>query len=759
MKKKIFLKNGYTFILLLIAVLSAIGCRGDLRGKPSSASSGMSHLLTHENGDIQVNESFVHKSIPESNLKIGTENIHLSSITVDVTNELKDVNYGVMGSALSGSPTSWSPAHFRYGISHITGLGVWDPVHYTSVQEVVEYARDMGVRYFRFPGGFGAYFWKHAVGPIKKRPHIYWSGQHDGRSQINFGQAVIFGLPEFLSFCSEVGAKPVIGISEYPWKVSSQAAAEMVEYLNAPCDGTCTTSINKTNYEKICINSTVYVKDENNTISSSDWAQVRVCDRYALGMSSIGEPWHVEWFEYGNESYDYYLDEPETYVKNYLQYQGAMKAVDSNIRLGAVISGSYHFWTHHRRWNMSVIPGLSNKADFYIIHKYVPRFSGCCDANDTACQDANPGYVICTSAENLFAVGLAGTHGKLHNEYKELNDLIYELTGSYVPIAVTEYGGSYNESDFDYFESFGNALITAEHVKQLMLADNISLATYHHFNLTNPGVIKGRAPPYKLRPVYYVFQFYNKHFGAKMLNAEVISKSYQYSKKDPFYHRKYQVKPAYGEHYYERIIGDTLTGKDWIIDKQPAGVKNAIDSKGVLTISFNNMEDVHYYHAWKETKIKLDTWYRLTGLIKTENLSGTKGEGIYISVTSGNIENYIRNSGFENDVDEDELIDEWVYWPADYTGMKLDSVISHLGNNSVRMDFTGNDPNISWKQTISLEPKTDYIIEGYVKANLSRVYPGDKVRGVRIDVKDTRSWQCGYWRTSGEVFNTNDSWV
>jgi alpha-L-arabinofuranosidase len=69
--------------------------------------------------------------------------------------------------------------------------------------------------YMRFTVNFHDYDWTNMVGDVTQR-------------------TVKFGIPEFLSYAKEVGAEPVIMISDYHG--ASQDAAALVKYLNAQGD-------------------------------------------------------------------------------------------------------------------------------------------------------------------------------------------------------------------------------------------------------------------------------------------------------------------------------------------------------------------------------------------------------------------------------------------------------------------------------------------------------------------------------------------
>ena len=124
---------------------------------------------------------------------------HAESITVNVTKDLGDVNRSVLGNNMVGYPMALNSntGKWVYRGYHIDGAGVWNTSTYSSVPEMVNFARDIGMSFSRFPGGCGAhwYNWKDAVGTIPR------------------SSGFTFGLPEFLKNTQDIGAIPVITVS------------------------------------------------------------------------------------------------------------------------------------------------------------------------------------------------------------------------------------------------------------------------------------------------------------------------------------------------------------------------------------------------------------------------------------------------------------------------------------------------------------------------------------------------------------------
>ncbi|MBM4049583.1 MAG: hypothetical protein FJ279_31190, partial [Planctomycetes bacterium] len=295
-----------------------------------------------------------------------------ATITVNVGQVVGKVNPWVFGNNMLGyQKTAWQHARPEYADR---GSGVWDPDRRCSVPEMVALAKNAGLSVSRWPGGCGVHLfdWKKTVGPLDKRPEQR------------------FGLPEFLQNCADIGAVPLITLADYHG--TAQDAADMVEYLNAPNDG------------------------------KRPWAALRASDGHL-------EPWDVVWFEYGNETEhgDHHGKKmtAREYAENYLAYQRAMKAVDSRVKLGAVIATGFPAL---KDWARPVLAAIGKDVDFVIHHSYKPGYSS---------NDGKP------DAKTLLALGLAGAD-QIQDYYDEMNALVRETTGGRdVRIAVTEFNGHF----------------------------------------------------------------------------------------------------------------------------------------------------------------------------------------------------------------------------------------------------------------------------------------------------------------------------
>ncbi len=443
------------------------------------------------------------------------------------------------------------------------GAGIWDPEKRQPVPEMVRFAEEIGMATARYPGGCGSHFfnWKKAIGPLSERPKQR------------------FGLPEFLRFCEAIGVVPVITVADY-WG-TPQDAADLVEYLNAPDDG------------------------------KHPWAARRTAD-------GRKQPWKVVWFEFGNEtdhgahkSMTDFGQGPrytaEEYAKRYRAYWHAMKQVDPNIKLGAVLTNDVT--PQLSQWTKTVIALTGDIADFYIHHAYIPHYYR---------NDGVP------DAKTLFATAFAGPR-QLAAYYRALRQFIRETTKRDIPIAVTEFNGHFvQEKPVPYRFTLGCALIVAE-MLQVFLEPELNIAHAQYWQFANEywGMVKGYAPPYTLRPAYWVFWLYRRYFGEVLIDATVECDGYETS-------GGFGVLPAYGRPTpFQLFPQNLLPEQKWMLT-DVKGVRHWEEPDGTLVVDIQTDEELNYYHAVKRMPAQPATGYRVVAEVRTEGLTRSKGAQIQV---------------------------------------------------------------------------------------------------------------------------------
>ena len=399
-----------------------------------------------------------------------------------------------------------------------------------------------------------------------------------------------FGIDEFMELCRAIGAKPIIVLSYFTG--TCQDLADLVEYLNAPL-GT-------------------------NPNGGIAWAEVRAENGHP-------EPYGVKWFEFGNEVWhgDHvkisWVD-PREYANRYLKCKRLIRNVDPRVLLGAVAAeGEYSL----NPWSKVVVNILKDKLDFLIIHIYSPWYRS--NRNEIP-------------ANELFKITLAAPDqikDILENIEKELK----EITGRSVPIAITEYNGSFvQQKPVPYRHSLGNALFIADFLREFLTVDvPILCANYHHFSnsywglVYNPKYMQGGGRYYK-RPNYYVFYLYANHFGKILLKTEIQSPGYTqpgFNRVKPTVKRPLKIS---GIHREYPVTIARISPSDWKVRRfRKASCVEIFRNKDFIELNFDCNQDINFFHVNFPVKLKSDHLYRLKGLIKAEGLRAS-GSGVRLEV-------------------------------------------------------------------------------------------------------------------------------
>ncbi|GBD95578.1 intracellular exo-alpha-(1-_5)-L-arabinofuranosidase [bacterium BMS3Abin06] len=398
----------------------------------------------------------------------------------------------------------------------------------------------------------------------------------------------LFGIDEFFKTVEEIGAEAVIPVSYFTG--NAQDAADLVEYLNAPFDG------------------------------DHPWAERRAKNGHP-------EPYGVRYFEFGNEVMhgDHRKIKkvyPEEYMKRYLNYQKAMKKIDPTIKLGAV-------FFERTYWNNKLIKGIGDNVDFVILHIYPP-------------YGKNKHLSKTLSPENLFEVALALPIIDDEMFFRDILKLIAEKTGrTDVRFAITEYNGGFVQDEpVPYRYTLGTALINAELLKIFMKPEHkVLMANHFNFIYDYFGMLKiagnfmkddyGKPMNYIKRPNFLVYELYNKHFGDILVKTKITGDTYGIDGYELYmndYNKRIQ------RIRYAVIKNNNLLSDKWEI-KTVSGVY-ANGKKGVLEIDFHNFV-TNYYHSKKTANIEPNTYYKLSGYIKTDGLNDKEGVSLEIIDSRG----------------------------------------------------------------------------------------------------------------------------
>ncbi|HEX2949950.1 MAG TPA: alpha-L-arabinofuranosidase C-terminal domain-containing protein [Armatimonadota bacterium] len=371
----------------------------------------------------------------------------------------------------------------------------------------------------RYPGGclVHDYDWHNAVGPIDQRPNYS------------------FGVDEFLAYCQAVGAEPLITVSDYTG--TSQDAADLVEYLNAPAD------------------------------TRHPWALKRA-------QWGHPKPYGVRYFELGNESdhgnhntipHKKFSD--EAYAQWVNTSAGLMRKVDPTIQIGAVVSGGQVT----DPWNSTVLTKTKGVVNFIIIHTYPV------------------GYHVGAMTDDLMQ-GCMATVDQTVTALMKYQNMIKKYSGKNLPLAITEYNASFvQEKPIPYRFSYGAALFCADYIRVLLQPKmNVLMANYWHFSNGYWGMIRGDGPNYKKLPAYYLYRLWAQHFGQRLVTTEVTSPRITFN-------GICGVAPCNGNKYQSgKPFTENLLNPQQIKTSSGPGYSIELRSDGILVAKLKNLDSQQY---------------------------------------------------------------------------------------------------------------------------------------------------------------------
>ncbi len=470
------------------------------------------------------------------------------------------------------------------------GSGIWDPERKQSVTGVIDLAKNIRASVLRFPGAQPDYNWKNTIGSPDHRPNF------------------LYGLDEFLKTAKEIGSEVIY---TFPYYIgTAEDAADLVEYLNAECDG-------------------------KNPGGGIDWANERAINGHP-------EPYKVKYFELGNEvnfgipQKGFPAVDPIIYANKYFEYRKAMKAIDSSLLLGAVTVNSGQV-KGISAWNNKVFEIAGSSIDFLIEHTYRPRAMYSDDDDNV---DIN----------RLFENTLASLPD-VEQYYKKLSRHFEAVTGrKNIPIAVTEYNGGFTqEKPVPFRHSLGTALFNAGLLQIFMRPENnILMSSYWQFINSYWGMIKNNEfmqgkGHYIKRPNYYSLEMFTKHFGNELLDVRIEDTG---------------SNDKSGLH--DKV--DMLSNIDWKRETV-LGANIDVEKDGIVKIEFDSDKDINFHHLYKKASVKPDTTYLLSGYMRAENLKDY--DGVCLEIQDG------RGWQYHNVTTAQVWgTTEWIRVEAEYTTLK-----------------------------------------------------------------------------------------
>lgn len=448
-----------------------------------------------------------------------------TTVSVDAAKIKGEVNPLVFGENLEAADYAWVRPRPYFSK---TGGGLWNFKTESVRPEYLKLLKAVNGSLLRYPGGCTAhgFDWHAAVGPRKDRPLFS------------------FGVDEYIDYCRKSGAEPLITVSDYTG--GPQDAADLVEYLNAPA------------------------------LAKYPWAMKRA----AWGHP---QPYKVKYFELGNESdhgnhetRDFKQFTAEQYLAWARQCAGLMRKIDPRIKIGAVTAIA-----PQNPWNYTVLEGMKNSADFFIVHQYAVQ------------QSPEQGAGQCPPELMMQACMAAGD--QMETELVRCRELIRRVTGRDIPLAVTEYNAlSYwDNRPIPYQYTLGAGLFAADYLRVLIKPENrVAAAAYWHFANGGFGMVQGPKNPgdkpiYKLMPAFYLYRLWAQHFGTRLVDCRVAD-----SPKAELKSAVFTIQPATASKYRAEKPGPNLL-KGYRISEE-TGVKFKTLPGGVLRASLAQMSGDHF---------------------------------------------------------------------------------------------------------------------------------------------------------------------
>jgi alpha-N-arabinofuranosidase len=340
------------------------------------------------------------------------------------------------------------------------GMGVWDTANATANADIVSLTNAAGFTMQRFPGGLYAdyYDWHDGVGPQSLRPSASpLPGM--GTSQN------AFGTDEALQFAQSTNSELLITVNVVTG--TPQQAADWVRYTNA--QGT-----------------------------------------------------RVRYWEIGNESYS---QEPandmaaDQYAFQFLQFAQAMRAVDPNIKLGAIADEQYGHSVNplHPGWTDRVLTLVGNQIDFLAVHcGYAPLIF------DDRGWNARTVYVAQLAAPKLIADQLASLSNRIAQLVPNRPD---------IAIAVTEWAPLFQMDPatrfVDHPKTMASALFAASALKTFIESPKVEVANFFKLvDTTFLGAIGTRQGMFAAKATLFSMQMFRQHFGSELVSSQVTGPRY-----------------------------------------------------------------------------------------------------------------------------------------------------------------------------------------------------------------------------------------
>lgn len=370
--------------------------------------------------------------------------------------------------------------HFSEHLGRCIYEGLWvgedSPIPNTRGirNDVIEALIKMKVSVLRWPGGCFAdeYHWKDGVGPRQKRKKMVntnWGGVVEDNS---------FGTHEFLDLCEMIGAQPYIN-----GNVGSGSVSEMQEWVE-------------------------YMTFDGES-PMSNWRK----------ENGRQQPWIIKYFGVGNENWgcggsmlpEYYANEYRryaTYVKNYGDNKVYKIACGPN-------SGDYN-------WMETLMQKAARNMDGISLHYYT---TGDCWENKGSATEFTEVDWIKTMKNAYVMQEFVEKHSSIMDQYdpKKRIGLLFDEWGTWFNVEPgTNPGFLYQQNTMRDAMVAGIGLnIFNNHCDRIKMANIAQLVNVLQAAILTEG------EKMVLTPTYHVFEMYNVHQDAQLLDTYIEASQYE----------------------------------------------------------------------------------------------------------------------------------------------------------------------------------------------------------------------------------------
>jgi len=340
----------------------------------------------------------------------------------------------------------------------------WDVKKGNLDPQVKTAIKDLNLSVLRFPGGnvSDGYHWENGIGNYQERKKNELIS-----NLLGYRKGLVsseLGINEFMIFCKELNAKPLITVN--CGNGTAEEAANWVEYCNGDAS---------TKYGKL---------------------------RIAHGFP---EPYNIKYWEVGNEIYGInhkFQMTAGAYTEKFIRFCKLMKEKDPTINIGVIGA----LTKKHLEWAYQVLEKAGQYADFISFHVYYPRDAG---------QHLD--------REDFARAVLAGPT-LLEKQLMEIkNHPLIKKNG--LQIAFTEFNTQYSLKDGRHTRKENSDLksaLTVAGIYQAFIRNDVFMGNiWAVYEKSKLSLIRRSKDKIIKIPTYHVLLLYANDFGTSMVATQV----------------------------------------------------------------------------------------------------------------------------------------------------------------------------------------------------------------------------------------------